>query len=177
MSHSKTITVLIDSREKENRLLFPETLALWSIRGAGRKPKASIVRVKEEVATLDAGDYCLLGDESLAIVETKFDIGELILNTLTADRPRFLRALERLASACKFPYLYVHRLPSPWWRSDNCNLEVVQAVDILLSHLTRLNIRLWWGNNTACLPLSRRRVGELILRILLAHRMENSNES
>ncbi len=172
----KTVTVLYDSQE-QRPLLFPDTLALWKLRGAGHKPKARIIKVKTEKRTLGAGDYCLLGGETLAIVERKADIGELIMNTLTADRPRFLRALERLAAGCTFPYLYVERLPPLWWRGGEtvCPLNVVQAMDLLLFDITRLGIRLLWGNNAAHLPSSRRRMGELILRILLAHQ-ETSNE-
>lgn len=171
MTASQTITVLIDSAE-QRPLLFPETLALWNIRGAGHVPKARIVRVKTERRRLDAGDYCLLGDEALAIVERKAHIGELITNTLTDDRPRFLRALERLAAACKFPYFYVEHLPAAWWAQDTTaySQSVVQAMDLFLTSIARLNIRLLWGSHAAIAPCRRRRDGELILRILLAHK-------
>lgn len=171
MTTSQTITVLIDTAE-QRPLLFPETLALWNIRGAGHTPKARIVRVETERRSLDAGDYCLVGDETLAIVERKAHIGELITNTLTDDRPRFLRALERLAVACKYPYLYVERMPTGWWmrEGDESPLRVVQAMDLFLTSITRLNIRLLWGRHAAIAPGHRRRDGELILRILLAHR-------
>lgn len=176
MSKTETITVIVDKAE-QRPLLFPETLALWTIRGAGHVPKARIVRVKIERRRLDAGDYCLVGDEALAIVERKAHIGELITNTLTADRPRFLRALERLAVACKYPYLYVERFPAPWWTQENeegYSIQVVQAMDLLLTSITRLNIRLLWSSHAAITPRRRRRDGELILRILLAHR-EHAN--
>ncbi len=176
MAASPTITVIVDKAE-QRPLLFPETLALWSIRGAGHAPKARIVRVKTERRRLDAGDYCILGDEALAIVERKAHIGELITNTLTADRPRFLRALERLAVACKYPYLYVERMPSAWWAPDSKELSllVVQAMDLFLTSITRLGIRLLWGSHVSVVPSRRRRDGELILRILLAHRESNND--
>ena len=174
MPASQTITVLIDTAE-QRPLLFPETLALWNIRGAGHTPKARIVRVETERRRLDAGDYCLVGDETLAIVERKAHIGELITNTLTDDRPRFLRALERLATACKYPYLYVERMPNHWWLQDPTGFsrQIAQAMDLFLTSITRLNIRLLWGRHAAIAPGHRRRDGELILRILLAHRETN----
>lgn len=169
----QSVTVLVDTRE-QRPFLFPETLALWQPREAGRAPKADIVKVAVKKVRLDAGDYCLEGAESVAIFERKSGIVELIGNTLSDDRPRFLRALHKLAKACDYPYLFVEELPPKWWTPGgdvpmSYGLEAMQAVDELLYHLTRLDIRLWWGSSFNKNPSRRRRVGELVLRTLIHH--------
>lgn len=175
----ETVTILIDSRE-QRPLLFPEVLALWSSScGAGRKPTAKIVSVVTEKAALAEGDYCLAGDgPPTAIVERKSGIDELIGNLLTSDRPRFLRAITRLAANTCHPYLYIEAWPDAWWRGTEMNrinpdLKVVQAMDLILHEVAHLGIGLLWGNRASQLPAGRRRAGELILRILLAHKEQN----
>jgi ERCC4-type nuclease len=170
---NQSVTVLVDSRE-QRPLLFPDTLVLWSVSGAGRKPKPKVLQVKTESIKLDAGDYAirsyvLAGWETLAGVERKLNLDELADNTLTDDRPRFLRAFRRLAQSYDTPYLFIEEWPDPWWTDPDMNTGVAQAVDSILQLTIEYKVRLIWGGRPLRSVIARRRAGELILRILLAH--------
>jgi ERCC4-type nuclease len=175
------VTVLVDSRE-QRPLLFPDTLALWSVGGAGRPPKAKVLTVHKETVKLDAGDiairegfdtsgYALAGWETLAGVERKVGIvPEIAKNVLDPkDRPRFLRAFHRLADQYEHPYLFIEQWPEPWWMNSSENIEVTQAMDSILSLAAKYHVGLLWGGRPLKSVISRRRAGELILRVLLAH--------
>ncbi len=171
----KSVTVLIDSRE-QRPLLFPDTLAVWRNDGCG--PVPTFLEVETDKRALKSGDYCLAGSEDLAVVERKLGITEMVGNVLTADRTRFLRAINRFAESCKYPYLLIEQMPPVWWSThgngDRC-VQVCQAVDLFLQQVAVHNLRLLWGNvSRSMAPARRRRMGELVLRILLAHR-ENQN--
>jgi ERCC4-type nuclease len=165
----KTVTVLIDSRE-QRPLLFPDTLAVWRNDGCG--PVPTFLEVKTDKRALKSGDYCLAGSEDLAVVERKLGIMEMIGNVLTADRTRFLRAINRFASSCKHPILLIEQMPPVWWAGKSNDLDVVQAVDLFLQQVALLKIHLLWCNATrAMCPTRRRRIGELVLRVMLAHKV------
>lgn len=58
-----------------------------------------------ERGTLATADYCLKGREDLVLVERK-SLGDLV-GCVGHDRARFERALERMASSCRYPILLV----------------------------------------------------------------------
>lgn len=97
----KTLTVLIDTREKD-KTPFPKTI-VWN----DSQGNAHLIRVKEKAARLDAGDFQLEGYEGITAVERKKNSKELWQNLITKDRFRFHKALGRLRESTQYPVLFV----------------------------------------------------------------------
>lgn len=171
------LKVIIDSRER-NPLLFPDVLVVFGQAAVCRSEKPKTYLVDTKVQTMRAGDYTLEGYEKLVLVERKAGIEqELMKNTLSGDRERFFRALGRLAETASYPYLYIEALPAAFWHSgqgdiqeDHGGFAVTAALDSTLEACSRLGIGLIWGGRRSASPLSRRKLGEIILRIMV-HRV------
>ena len=165
------VTVVVDTREK-TPLLFPNYF--WHYSYVGQRPrKIGITAVKK---ALPEGDY-LLKDWELddgkhpAIVERKGSWGEIHQNLLTQDRERAAKAFRRLCEATDHPYLLIEERFSACWKAKDHIPNPEMVMDRLMNEVAARNLRLIWlpGLNTVKI---RRRAGEAVVRILLAHAMK-----
>jgi len=163
MKTSGTKTVLVDTRE-QRPLLFPGTVRL-----RGRLYKILVDRVR-----LDAGDYQLRqGCKRRCIVERKSGLWEIYTNYLTPDRKRYKRAMDKLCAATDRPVLLVEssipQLLTP--QTAATNRPAIPDPGLVLQHLVDdcsvRGISLVFGGY-AQFASKRRKLGELVLRILLA---------
>jgi len=127
-----------------------------------------LYRVVEVPGRLSEGDYAIEGYETLACCDTKRSLEELRKNLFTADKERASKALERLATKCRYPYVMLDMTPAEFNRTNERLLwpDVVQ--DECFKKLGMLGIRLLW------LPAgktmyARQQTGEYLIRILLGH--------
>lgn len=158
----RTITVLVDSREKKP-LLFPESIE-WHESRFGPPHR---IHVRTVGATLKAGDYAIDGHEPTVLVERKCGLRELGTNFLSDDWARAQRAFERLAASTKTAYLLLDGSPADLW-TPRPHLNPTQIFDALIETVVRLRLRLWYGG-CARLPRTRRVLGEQVVRVMLAH--------
>jgi len=157
----KTLTVLVDSREKRP-LLFPSTLKVWT------RNKGQLVQVETRVAKLDAGDYLLEGHEGKAVIERKGSVRELAQNLLSGDQRRQGRAFRRLAESCKHPYLFLHTTATSMLGRNEWNEDPDRLIQKLAWVLDK------FGFHFMLVPLtssaaSRRLVGTVALNLLVGH--------
>jgi hypothetical protein len=153
---SSPVEVWIDSREKRP-LLFPATLRL-------RGRTTPIVTIRKR---LPEGDYCLADSPEVCLVERKGSAREIRENFLGADRHRALRALKRLSKASKRPILLLEvtasELLTPTRYIETPGPLVQEMLDTLAS--LRIEVLLPGACN---FPTKRRRLGEFIVRLMLA---------
>ena len=163
MKPPSTITILIDSRERIP-LLFPKSVK-WH---PDRSGKSHLILVKEKVVTLPAGDYTLEGYDDESVVERKGSVREVLGNLFTKDRRRSVAAFQRLIEACEHPYLLLDFSLSEMFTVTEHVPNPMLVLDTLLADAGNLGVTLLWGGN--CKPAtSRRRLGEVVLRLLLSH--------
>jgi len=158
----REITILIDSRE-QRPLLFPSTVEWHRVRG--RKPHTIFVKTKR--VALPAGDYVLEGYDE-AIIERKGSLRELASNLLSDDHRRAKAAFLKLVEATDHPYLLLDcdlgELMTP-----SANVPDAKIVlDCLLDLTQGMGIRLLIVGGCKAAP-ARRRLGEFVIRLLLAH--------
>lgn len=156
-------TILIDTRE-QTPLSFPTHLPLLD---PNRPPSSRIsltIRVGGRSQKLDAGDYALAGYEKVCLVERKGSIRELAKNCLTADRTRFVAALDRLRASCLYPYLLVEGSLAEM-AQDGSVPDWWTAFDSLQRLLLERNIGLLLMPNKG--TIQRRLIGECVARLLV----------
>lgn len=102
-------TITIDTREQKPPP-FPSTLRI--VTTPAPSLRTSRARIFTHRDSLTTADYALLGHEDRALIERKGSLREIASNTLTRDRPRFIRSLDRLATACLYPYLLLEASPT-----------------------------------------------------------------
>jgi len=157
MNDPEPIPVVQDTREKRP-LLFPATLDY-----RGRIHPVHIVK-----RTMPEGDYSLDIPEPAAIVERKGSLDEIRQNLLTTDNARFLRAITRLCDSCDHPILLLEATPSDLLLPTKDIPRPGPLVQLLCNLCAARGILLLLPG--AChFPTKRRAVGELVLRLLLAH--------
>jgi len=163
------IEVVRDLREKD-KALFPTSLPWKDDRG---NEKVLKVKVTDEILT--TGDYLIRGYESVALIERKGSIQEIRDNLYTADRHRFRRCIARLVEECKYPYFLItvpfNKLTDPKYGDQNYG----EVVDATCRWVHRHGLRLLWLPFESSVA-SRKKVGELILRILWNHAWEHQHE-
>lgn len=158
-------TILVDSREKKP-LPFPEHLPSLRSDVPVLSRSSRTFRLRTERVTLKTGDYALKGYEETCLIERKGSIAEVAGNCLTPDsRRKFVAAMDRLKSACLFPYLLLEgnlldtltptkALPDPW-----------NAIDALHRLLLERNIGFILLPNTSM--SARRAIAEWAARLLV----------
>lgn len=153
--------VIIDSRE-QRPLLFPDLL-VWHPPGKRKRT----FTIETEVQRIEAGDYYIEEYPDLVRVERKAGLEELIGNFSQKDWPRFRRAWERFVASCAFSILFIETLPETWWTNDTSQ-DIGVALDKLF-HLTANQwVQLIWGGRRVTTVAARRRLGEIVLRAMLA---------
>jgi len=157
------VTVLIDSQE-QRPVPFPDYIKMWH----ARSPKPRLIRVREKVVRLGAGDYTLKGHEHVTLMETKRSTRELQGNLFTKDYKRSCNAFERLSSNCTFPYLVLEIAPWEMFRKTAHVYEPERVFDALAWVVNRYGLRLWFSG-TSRAPAARRCLGEQMVRVMLAH--------
>lgn len=131
----KDYILKVDNREKRP-LTFPTHLVV-----AGRTGPET-VRLHQQSATLSAGDYCLSGFENRVLIERKGSIMEIASNVMGSDRPRFLKALDKLAAACSHPHVLVEGIPSELLRESKRVPNPHHAISLFQKFLFERNIQL-----------------------------------
>lgn len=165
MRYPSRVTVLRDTREKKlHRLTFPDTLLWHPVRGGN--PRRLIVRTKD--VELETGDYALEGHEHVCLFEKKGSLGELTKNLLSKDYTRSTAAFERLSTACRYPYLLVCAGAGDLHRPTKYAPDPGATLDALSVVVARFGLRLLHIGQVR-MPGPKRRAGELILRLMLAH--------
>lgn len=145
---------------EQRRLLFPEYMAVDGI---------GTVRLTEEKVTLDAGDYTFDGYQEVTRCERKRDIRELYGNLCTSDQRRAYAAFDNFAASCEFPFLFIETPPENLWSSQHIDLKQAwTAVDRLFRLCADLGINLVWAGRRSSTIRNRRRLGELMLRYMIA---------
>lgn len=152
----RTYVIHVDTREKRP-LLFPSVISLLSRAHLPQKQvslQAQIAVVRSELPT---GDYML--SRSACLIERKGSLMEVCQNCLTHDRPRFIRAIDRLAEASPRPYLLLETsLTTP--------PEGLLGFDSLSQILMERRISLLLLRTDT--ENARRTAGELVARLLIA---------
>lgn len=167
MKIPRSLTVLVDSREKYP-LLFPAHIDWYPSRGG--KPKKIVVCTDKRV--LEAGDYALEEYAYGCIIERKGSLRELHQNLLTDDYKRFKAAIERLAEACRYPYLLLDMTPADLHRPTEHVESPAEVVDALMEFVHRYGLRLWFAGS--CKQYQARRIlGEQVVRVILAHSLRD----
>ena len=156
------ITVLIDSREKRP-LLFPSWIEWYG----DRTLESRQIQVLTKVSRMESGDYTIEGYDKVCIIETKRSLRELHGNVCT-EWPRVAKALSKLSKACKYPYVVWEMSTSDLLRASKHVPDPVLIMDRWMQALTRLDLRLMWVGAHS-LPGPRRKLGEQLVRLILAH--------
>jgi len=179
----KKLSVGVDKEEKQP-YLFPGRLTLRldytellaGLPAAAVDAEASAVSIPVETVRTSlrryGADYLLLGYEHVSRWERKGRIEELVQNVATKDSVRFSNSLLKLVAGCRYPYLVLDMLPSGIWRPEVDilrTLDVGWILDRLLGMMAFSNLRLMWGSRRSPKPAVRRRLGEIILRVMAHH--------
>lgn len=133
-------TILIDTREQKP-LPFPSHLPVWD-EESGRPTTITLTLRKQK---LDTADYALEGNSS-CLIETKRGALELAQNLFSPDRPRFLAALDRLASAARHPVVLIEGSPHEILSTPNKHWHGPPSLllDRLITDLTCRKITPLW---------------------------------
>lgn len=156
-------TILTDTRE-QTPLSFPSHLPLLDPNRQPQSRTSLTVKLGGRTQKLDAGDYALEGYERVCLVERKGSIRELAKNCLTADRTRFIAALDRLRAACLHPYVLVEGTLTDMAQDPNVP-DWWTALDSLQRLLLERNIGLIFLPNKGA--IQRRMIGEWVARLLV----------
>ena len=152
----RKITILVDTREQKP-LPLPKTIK-WSEVGKS----AHIIEIRQEPITLDAGDYMIKGAGKSCVVERKGSINELHQNLQGPDRPRAMRAFQKLVESTQNPILALDfPLSQRLYKGDR---ETVFTRLMQLCATYRISILSVGGGLNA-----RHLLSDLIIRVLLAH--------
>lgn len=162
----RTITVDMDTAEKlGHRLLFPATIKWYPDRN---EESGRLITLKVHRHRLDAGDYAIKGFHNVVIVEAKRSIGEITTNLLTADFRRARQAFQRLIESTEHPYLLLDMSPAEAFRTSAYAENPQLAFDHLSFLMADLGLGLIWAGPCRS-DATRRRLGEQIVRLMLAH--------
>jgi len=157
------VVVTIDRNEKKP-LRFPSTLRWFPTRAS----RGQTLLIRQERRVLPAGDYALKGHEERCIIERKGSLKELAQNVLSDDWRRAYAAFQRLSDATANPYLMLEctaaelRNQGPWVQQPE------RVVDALMALTEKLRFRLLLVGSVKDIK-QKRTVGELMLRLMLAH--------
>jgi ERCC4-type nuclease len=160
---NRTQVLVLDTREKIP-LLFPRHLTLLDPTKPVLYKRKVTVRLHCRRDRLETGDYVLQGHPHACIIERKGSLREVAGNTLTRDRPRLIRALDRLRAACAYPCLLLEGRPSDLSDAGRQPEEVL-GLDALQRLLTerRISLVLMPSHTIA----QRRATGEWVARLLI----------
>ena len=158
----KTVTVIIDSREKKGfELPFP---ANANVRFR-RSKSPTLVRVNTTVERMPAGDYTLKGFEELVNVETKRSALEVAENLLTSDYRRASAAFERFAACAEYPLLVCEFSMADLYAEDARRQN--RMIDSLSHEVARHGVSMIFTGPRGGAD-ARRRTGDFVLRLMLA---------
>lgn len=166
------VTIQIDSREK-NPMLFPSMIHVGDPELAyGTLP----IAVQEETVALPFGDYRLKEYPKLAVFERKATQLEIYKNLNEShDRARQARAFRKLASGCEHPYLLVEASPAELLSTNDRRAKHPELVAFRLAlAIAKYDFRLIvvpWRSRS---PDTRRKVGHLMLHIMLSCAVKNT---
>lgn len=163
----RTLTVIRDSNE-QRPLLFPANLRVWeeTVSSPMLHESGVLIRIKTKKQRLPVGDYRIEEFGDIVGVERKGSIDELLQNTMTRDRTRFLKALSGFIGTYRYPILYIDMIPGELWKPHS-DLEPWRAIDRLFGTISLAGVDVLWGTRKAPTPAIRRRVGELVLRRMI----------
>ena len=169
----RKLVVLQDSREKIP-LLFPKVLRVYRNGGA-------LIPVEVRVEALDIGDYTLETLKGVFSLDTKRSTNELTQNLFTKDRRRASLALDKLCSV-KYPYLLLDfSLMASYkngYRGRSCPaVDSAAVMERVFEEAAVRGLRLLWFADSTRTPAGRALVGDRVLRLMLAHLMEEPNDS
>lgn len=158
----KTVTVIIDSREKPGfELPFPANVNVHF----RRSKRPTLVRIKTKVETLSAGDYTLDGFRDIVNVETKRSALEVAENLLTADYRRASAAFTRFYEAADYPLL-VCEFGMAELFAENARRQH-RLLDALSYEIAQHGVSVFFtGPRTA--EGARRRTAEFVLRMMIS---------
>ena len=122
--------MFVDSREKRP-LPIPAHVVF---RNPTNPDLRETVRVHTQTKELKTGDYALAGCEAARLIERKGGVREVTQNVLTGDLKRFAAALDRLATACALPLLFIEGHPSellseqPWCKYPDAAMDTLMRM-------------------------------------------------
>lgn len=152
----RRLRVAVDTAEKKP-WPFPKSLCF----------RDTSIRVEVERVPLYAGDYQIaLGGQShteSTIVERKGSISELYKNVFTADRRRFLAALDKLVSSTKRPVIALNFKVTQVFTPTPLVREPEKVLDKLYEYAAERGIPIMWLPPTP-IPIHN---GEVLLRWML----------
>lgn len=163
---SLTFTILVDAREKKP-LTIPRTLVMLNPAQTPCNNKGLTCFVTPKVVTLKTADYVCAEAPTIVGIERKHTIDELQSNILNPPkRALFVKALDRMASTFKHPYLLIEGDPARLYRPTRQCPEPGQVIHGLLSLLNERGISFILMPNTT--QDQRRAVGYWITHLLVA---------
>ncbi len=131
--------------------------------------------VTTQKKTMPVGDYILEGFGDTCIIERKGSIGELANNLLGDDHKRAMAAFGRLADATSHPYLLLECTAAQLRTRSRWVQEPERIVDALAALIEKFGFRLLLCGK--CVDVVQKRtVGELVLRIMLAHAYQQEED-
>ena len=169
------MAVLVDSREKFP-LLFPASVLWYPTRAA--RPHY-LINIVPETKRMSEGDYAMKGYEDVCLIERKGSLSELSSNLCSKDYKRAHSAFVRLTKACTHPYLLLEETPAgilpTTYKHDRPTPD--RVVDAFFREVSELKIPLIFAGRARS-PGHRRRLGHMVLKIMIGHVMKkNQNYS
>lgn len=158
------MTILVDTREQKP-LPIPQTI-LWAPAGCDSKR----IHIRTEPQDLNAGDYMLKEAGSICIVERKGNINEIRENLQGRDRPRAMRAFDKLVRATENPVLALDFPITQSLYKGVVDEVYTRLAQLCASHRLQILGPVGGGIN------ARKRLSDLVIRVLLAYHF-NRKES
>ena len=175
MGLKREYVILQDTREKKP-LLFPETILMLDETKPPWFRRTVRVRLRVEKFPLKTGDYCLLGHESVGLVERKGSLREVAGYCLTKDGcRRFASQVDRLKEEAALPYLLLEGTPMDLLRATKYVEKPGLAMDSFQRFLLNQEIPLILL--PAATTTARKAVGEWVARLLINGTIINDRKS
>lgn len=165
------VTVQIDSREQVP-ILFPSTIMIGH---PELTFKSLPIAVEQERIALPFGDYRLAEYPNLCGIERKASQLEIYKNMNEShDRIRQAKAFRKLTAGCKYPYIMVECSPAELLSESAKVKQPELVVHRLALAIAKYDLRCifipWKGRS----PTTRRKVGTLLLHLMLGHVLKES---
>lgn len=159
-------TIVVDSREQVNKLIFPATICTLDPGKSLSKKAYRRVTLTTVEEAIPKGDYLLQGFEDACIVEAKAGINEIAANCLNRlRRIRLISELDHLARCCRYPVLLLRGKPTSLLSPTKLAPQPGTAISTLFRLC--LERRIWMLVMEFDTLSQRQAVGEMVAHLLI----------
>lgn len=159
-------TIVVDTREQKNRLLFPAHIDTLNPLLRPDTQSSSRVQLDTVRQRISDGDYHLLEHPHRMVIEAKGSIDEIATNCgVPHRRKRFIEELDTLRARCLYPVLLLRGKPHAYLTPTQHTQHPGCALSSLLQLLLQRNIWLIWAEYDTI--AQRRACGELVAHLLI----------